>query len=236
MRFGVIKTLVENKLIESFKQDSLKTDMRLFNRKLLKNKDFCKMMSIYDNLNENKGLDKETSRYLVDDLFFEFNKLKLSEQTLKFIKSWTKDIVVENKYEIIDNLLYIDLSNPEKKSLAKKSVVESLSKTKPIVEGKKSNVPISSLLKIANSTAEKYLDNLNESERNSVKEILTSNDENLKTKFTELKETAIQKIETIISESDEELTKVLVETKERLSNVKPSKKEYIKLLNLTQNL
>ena len=236
MKFGVIKTLVENKLIESFRQDSLKSDMNLFNKKLLKNKDFCKMMSIYDNLNENKGLDKETSRYLVDDLFFEFNKLKLSEQTLNFIKSWTKDIVVENKYEIIDNLLYIDLSNPEKKSLAKKSVVESLSKTKPIVEGTKSNVPISSLLKIANSTAEKYLDNLNESERNSVKEILTSNDENLKTKFTELKETAIQKIDTIISESDEELTKVLVETKERLSNVKPSKKEYIKLLNLTQNL
>jgi succinate dehydrogenase flavin-adding protein (antitoxin of CptAB toxin-antitoxin module) len=236
MKFGVIKTLVENKLIESFRQDSLKSDMNLFNKKLLKNKDFCKMMSIYDNLNENKGLDKETSRYLVDDLFFEFNKLKLSEQTLSFIKSWTKDIVVENKYEIIDNLLYIDLSNPEKKSLAKKSVVESLSKTKPIVESKKSNVPISSLLKIANSTAEKYLDNLNESERDSVKEILTSNDENLKTKFTELKETAIQKINTIISESDEELTKVLVETKERLSNVKPSKKEYIKLLNLTQNL
>ena len=236
MKFGVIKTLVENKLIESFRQDSLKSDMSLFNKKLLKNKDFCKMMSIYDNLNENKGLDKETSRYLVDDLFFEFNKLKLSEQTLNFIKSWTKDIVVENKYEIIDNLLYIDLSNPEKKSLAKKSVVESLSKTKPIVESKKSNVPISSLLKIANSTAEKYLDNLNESERNSVKEILTSNDENLKTKFTELKETAIQKIDTIISESDEDLTKVLVETKERLSNVKPSKKEYIKLLNLTQNL
>ena len=236
MKFGVIKTLVENKLIESFRQDSLKSDMNLFNKKLLKNKDFCKMMSIYDNLNENKGLDKETSRYLVDDLFFEFNKLKLSEQTLNFIKSWTKDIVVENKYKIIDNLLYIDLSNPEKKSLAKKSVVESLSKTKPIVESKKSNVPISSLLKIANSTAEKYLDNLNESERDSVKEILTSNDENLKTKFTELKETAIQKINTIISESDEELTKVLVETKERLSNVKPSKKEYIKLLNLTQNL
>ncbi len=29
MRFGVIKTLVENKLVESFKKDSLKTDMDL---------------------------------------------------------------------------------------------------------------------------------------------------------------------------------------------------------------
>lgn len=236
MKFGVIKTLVENKLIESFKEDSLKSDMSLFNKKLLKNKDFCKMMSIYDNLNENKGLDKETSKYLVDDLSTEFNKIKLSEDTINFIKSWTKNIVLENKYETIDDLLYSDLTKPEKKSVAKKKIVENLSIPKTIVEGKKPNIPISSLLKIANSTAEKYLNNLNESERNSVKEILSSNDENLKTKFDELKESAIQRIDTLISESDEELTKVLVETKERVSNVNPSKKEYIKLLNLTKNL
>jgi hypothetical protein len=92
------------------------------------------------------------------------------------------------------------------------------------------------MLKVANKTAEKYLENLTESERNSVKEILMADDENLKTKFTELKETAIKKIDTLISESDEELTKVLLETKERLTNVKHSKKEYIKLMNLTQNL
>jgi len=236
MRFGVIKTLVENKLVESFKNDTLKNDMYLFNKKLLKNKDFVKMMSIYDNLNENKGLDKETSNYLVEDMVSEFRNLKLSESTNKFIKSWTKDIVLENKYETIDDLLYGDLIKPEKKSIAKKKIVESLTKIKPIVENKTPKVPISSMLKVANKTAEKYLENLTESERNSVKEILTSNDENLKVKFTELKETAIQKIDTLISESDEDLTKVLLETKDRLTNVKPSKKEYIKLMNLTQNL
>jgi hypothetical protein len=236
MRFGVIKTLVENKLVESFKNDTLKNDMYLFNKKLLKNKDFVKMMSIYDNLNENKGLDKETSNYLVEDMVSEFRNLKLSESTNNFIKSWTKDIVLENKYETIDDLLYGDLIKPEKKSIAKKKIVESLTKIKPIVENKTPKVPISSMLKVANKTAEKYLENLTESERNSVKEILTSNDENLKVKFTELKETAIQKIDTLISESDEDLTKVLLETKDRLTNVKPSKKEYIKLMNLTQNL
>ena len=236
MRFGVIKTLVENKLVESFKNDTLKNDMYLFNKKLLKNKDFFKMMSIYDNLNENKGLDKETSNYLVEDMVSEFRNLKLSESTNNFIKSWTKDIVLENKYETIDDLLYGDLIKPEKKSIAKKKIVESLTKIKPIVENKAPKVPISSMLKVANKTAEKYLENLTESERNSVKEILTSNDENLKVKFTELKETAIQKIDTLISESDEDLTKVLLETKDRLTNVKPSKKEYIKLMNLTQNL
>jgi len=236
MRFGLIKTLVENKLIDSFVKGTLKTDMRLFERKLLKNSDFCKLMSIYDNLKENKELDKETATYLVDDLSNEFRQIKLSENTVSFVKSWTKDIVLENKYKTIDELFYGDLLKPEKKSIAKKSIVESLGKKPIIKENKSSNVPISSMLKVANKTAEKYLENLTESERNSVKEVLTSNDENLKTKFTELKETAIQKIDTLISESDEELSKVLLETKERLKNVKHSKKEYIKLMNLTQNL
>jgi len=236
MRFGIIKTLVENKLVESFKNDALKTDMYLFNKKLLKNKDFVKMMSIYDNLNENKGLDKETSNYLVEDMVSEFRNLNLSESTNKFIKSWTKDIVLENKYETIDDLLYGDLIKPEKKSIAKKKIVESLTKTKPIVESKTPKVPISSMLKVANKTAEKYLENLTESERNSIKEILTSKEEDLKSKFDELKENAVQKIELLISESDEELKNVLVETKERITNSKSSKKEYIKLLSLTQNL
>ena len=42
MRFGINKPLVENKLVESFKNETLKTDMYLFNKKLLKNKDFVK--------------------------------------------------------------------------------------------------------------------------------------------------------------------------------------------------
>jgi succinate dehydrogenase flavin-adding protein (antitoxin of CptAB toxin-antitoxin module) len=236
MKFGVIKTLVENKLIDSFVKGTFKKDIKLFETKLLKNSNFCKLMSIYDNLNENKGLDKETSIYLIDNLSNEFTKIKLSENTLKFVKKWTKDIVLENKYEKIDTLLYSDLLTPEKKSIAKKSIVESLGEKQKIKESKSPKVPISSMLNVANKTAKKYLENLNESDRNSVKEILTSNDESLKTKFTELKETAIQKIDTLISESDEELTKVLVETKERLTNVNPSKKEYIKLMSLTQNL
>ncbi len=164
-----------------------------------------------------KWLDKETSNYLVEDMVSEFRNLKLSESTNKFIKSWTKDIVLENKYETIDDLLYGDLIKPEKKSIAKKKIVESLTKTKPIVESKTPKVPISSMLKVANKTAEKYLENLTESERNSIKEILTSKEENLKSKFDELKENAVQKIDTLISESDEELKNVLIETKERIT-------------------
>ena len=236
MRFGVIKTIVENKLIKSFGENTLKEDMRLFNNKLLKNKDFCNLMSIYNNLSENKSLDKETANYLVDDMISEFNKIKLGESTLKFIKSWTNGIVLENNYKSIDDLLYGDLLIPEKKSVARKNIVESLNKEKTIVESKSPKVPISTILKVANSTAKKYIESLNESDKNKVLEIVKMNDKELTEKFNKLKTETISKLDTLINESEEDLKKVLTETKEKITLVKETKEEYIKLLSLRDNL
>lgn len=236
MRFGVIKTIVENKLINSFAEKTLKEDIRLFNNKLLKNKDFCNLMTIYDNLNENKSLDRETANYLVDDMISEFNKIKLSESTLKFIKSWTHGVVFENNYKSIDDLLYGDLLVPEKKSIARKNIVESLSKEKTIVENKSPKVPISTILKVANSTAKKYIDSLTESDRDKVLEIVKMNGTELSEKFNKLKTETIEKIDTLIGESEEDLKKVLTETKDKISSVKETKEEYMKLLSLRDSL
>jgi len=236
MRFGVIKTLVESKLVNSFKKNNLKEDMRLFNNKLLKNKDFCKLMSIYDNLNENKGLDKESANYLIDDLIKEFNSVKLNESTLRFIKSWTNDVVKENKYSTIDDLIYGDSIKPEKKSIARKQIVESLNKIAVIKESKTPKVPISTLVKVANNTAKKYLETLTESDRQKVLEVISVDEKTLKSKFEDLKENTISKLNNLINESDEDLNKRLVETKDKIQNTPISKDEYVKLWKLNQNL
>ena len=47
MRFGVIKTLVENKLIKSFVDKQLDKDMKFFRSELLENKSF-KRLWIYN--------------------------------------------------------------------------------------------------------------------------------------------------------------------------------------------
>lgn len=236
MRFGVIKTLVESKLVNSFKKNNLKEDMRLFNNKLLKNKDFCKLMNIYDNLNENKGLDKESANYLIDDLIKEFNSVKLNESTLRFIKSWTNDVVKENKYSTIDDLIYGDSIKPEKKSIARKQIVESLNKIAVIKESKTPKVPISTLVKVANNTAKKYLETLTESDRQKVLEVISVDEKTLKSKFEDLKENTISKLNNLINESDEDLNKRLVETKDKIQNTPISKDEYVKLWKLNQNL
>jgi arsenate reductase-like glutaredoxin family protein len=233
MRFGVIKTLVENKLVKSFAEKKLSKDMKFFKNTILEDKSFKRLYFIYDTLKENKGLDKETATYMVDDLVNEAKSLNLNEDTLNKIKKWTLSVVKENNYTKVDDLIYGDTLNPEKKSIAKKEIVESLTK-KPIVKEDKKIVPIKTMLKIANNNVQKALEELNESEREKVISLLKS--EPSKEEFESLKESTINKLDSLINESDEDLKKVLSETKEKVVSSNYSKKEFVKLTQLNQGL
>jgi hypothetical protein len=233
MRFGVIKTLVENKLVKSFVDNKLDKDMKFFKNELLENKSFKRLYFIYDTLKENKSLDKETAEYLVDDLSREVKSIKLTENFINKITKWTKGIVKENNYAMIDDLVYGDDLKPEKKSIAKKNIIESLVK-QPVVKESKKVVPISTMLKIANSNIEKTLSELNESDRQEV--ISTLKKKPTKEEFESIKESTIQKIEKLISESDEEIKQTLVETKNRIKSTEFNKKEFIKLEQLNKGL
>jgi arsenate reductase-like glutaredoxin family protein len=233
MRFGVIKTLIENKLVKSFAEKKLSKDMKFFKNTILEDKSFKRLYFIYDTLKENKGLDKETATYMVDDLVNEAKSLSLNETILNKIKKWTLSVVKENNYTKVDDLIYGDTLNPEKKSIAKKEIVESLTK-KPIVKEEKKIVPIKSMLKIANNNVQKALEELNESEKEKVISLLKS--EPSKEEFESLKESTINKLDSLINESDEDLKKVLSETKEKVVSSHYSKKEFVKLTQLNQGL
>ena len=233
MRFGVIKTLVENKLVKSFVDNKLDKDMKFFKNELLENKSFKRLYFIYDTLKENKSLDKETAEYLVDDLSREVKSIKLTENFVNKIAKWTKGIVKENNYTMIDDLVYGDDLKPEKKSIAKKNIIESLVK-QPVVKESKKVIPISTMLKIANNNIEKTLSELNESDRQEV--ISTLKKKPTKEEFESVKESTIQKLEKLISESDEEIKQTLVETKNKIQSTEFNKKEFIKLEQLNNGL
>jgi hypothetical protein len=207
--------------------------MRFFKDEILSESSFKRMFFIYDTLCENKDLDKETAQYLVDDLSNEVKSTKLSESLLNKLSKWTKGIVKENKYTVIDDLMYGDDLKPEKKSIAKKSIVESLTK-KPVIKESKKVIPISTMLKIANTNIEKTLQELNESDRIQIIEFIKYNP--TKDEFESLKESTIQKIEKLILESNEEIKSSLIETKNKISQSNFNKKEFLKLKELNSGL
>ena len=106
MKFGIIKTLVENKLVKSFVDKKLDKDMKFFKNELLENKSFKRLYFIYDTLKENKSLDKEIAEYMVDDLSKEVKSIELTENFTNKILKWAKGVIKENNYTTIDDLFY----------------------------------------------------------------------------------------------------------------------------------
>ena len=192
-------------------------------------------MSVYDNLSENKNVDKETATFIVDDLVSEFKKIKLKESTKKYIDKWTKNITETSNYSLIDNLLYLGINEIDEKTKSKKLVIESLIK-KQVDKKDSPKLPISMILNVANQKANEFLQNLDESDRTKVLEIIKLDDSSLNENFEKLKESTLSKIDGLINESEGELKNTLIETKNRISISESNKKEYIKLLDLNKSL
>lgn len=232
MKFGIIKSLVESKLIKSFGNNTLTNDLKILNKFLKEEKNFKELMYVYDTLSEQKGLDKETATYFVEEIKSKSSGKKLSDNFLKRFKSWTKEIVTENHYENIDDFLFSDLKEIDKVAKSKKNIIESISKTKVVESKSEKNLPISSILKIANQNIQKHLETLSESERNEVIDFV----KNGKDKFEFLKQQTIEKLEQMMEGSEQSLKSNLLETKNRLSNTEYSKEELTKLVKLNKGL
>lgn len=232
MKFGIIKSLVESKLIKSFGNNTLTNDLKILNKFLKEEKNFKELMYVYDTLSEQKGLDKETATYFVEEIKSKSSGKKLSDNFLKRFKNWTKEIVTENHYENIDDFLFSDLKEIDKVAKSKKNIIESISKTKVVESKSEKNLPISSILKIANQNIQKHLETLSESERNEVIDFV----KNGKDKFEFLKQQTIEKLEQMMEGSEQSLKSNLLETKNRLSNTEYSKEELTKLVKLNKGL
>jgi hypothetical protein len=233
MKFGELKTLVENKLTSSFANKELRNDVKIFKKILKEDSSFAKMMNNYDVLNENKGLSNDVASFLFDETISETKFLKIKESTINKIKNWAKGIKSENNYKNIDDFIFSKSVTVEEKFQIKKTIVEGL--TKKIVKKDSPNVPISMLVNAANNTIKKHIESLNEEDKTKVLQVLKS-DETLKENYNSLKENTIKKIETLISESDDSVKNVLVETKNKIEKTEYSKQEYLKLLTLSEGL
>jgi hypothetical protein len=233
MRFGVIKTIVENRFIKFFGTKEQKKDFKLFESILLKDDAFKRLFFIYDTLKENKKLDRTEAEYLIEDLTKEAKSLSISEKSKSLTENWKKSVVLENRYTIIDDLIYGDALVPEKKSIAKKQIVEGLMKEK-ISESKKPSIPLKSFVKLANKNVENLLESLPESDKKQVMEVLKKS--NSKELFEELKKDTLDKIKILSENNDTEFVSVLNEIQTKIENTNYTKKEYYKLYELNKNL
>ena len=242
-KFGIIKSKLLTKLTESYANEN-KAEIKDILTTIKENKDFKEMYLFYEEI-ENKYIDdKETAQLFVEGVI---NILKQQVGDLSnFCTSLNKMINVEsiNENEIynsLDTLTENDsLSNIEKKVKSKKKLVEHLTTKKEIKESKDSTlIPNENLLNavLTNNFNVLYSNTLSEQQKEELKNILSLSQEELLTKTTELKESIINQVSTLISESNEtDLSTKLMKVKDEVNEMFPSKLNYYRLTELKNGL
>lgn len=238
MKFGIIKSKIEKVLLESYANNTFKDEIKTFNYLVLDNKNLSKLYYLYDELNSNKGLNESVAKdYINESIKIYENTLnKITESDLRKLNIWLSDVKCNNIYEHVDNVFNLDVLNIESNINAKKVVVESLKKT-PVKKQEPVNIPISTMVKVANKTITNYVENLTESEKQELTKLLKEDDKELKQKFQFLKESLLTKLENMkSSESDVTIQSRINETLTKVSSEKYDKLTYFKLKNLNENL
>ena len=242
-KFGVLKTKILKKLTESYSNKN-KGEVKDILNTIKENKDFKEMYLFYEEIENKYFDDKEIAKLYVEEI-----QSVLKDKSDK-IASFSKDLNTKLKdVEINENELYSNLdllvqsenlSNVDKKIIAKKKLVEHLTTKKEIVKKEETQlVENENLLYavLANNFNVLYNNSLNESQKKELQGILSLSDEDLEVKIGDLKESILGQVGNILSESkDGDLTGKLTKVKDEVNEMKSSKFNYYRLVQLKNGL
>jgi hypothetical protein len=232
MTFGKIKSIIENNLFESYKDEKeFKKSLKEFKHNVLNNKNMSKLYSLYDQLSTPQGLNESDAKdFLEEGISLIQNLLP----NIKLPKTLSENI--KNKYSDIDALVYTNKLNLLERVNSKKNITSVLvSKTNIVKES--INLPLKSMVNIANQTLSNYVDNLDETSKKEFIQLMSEDTKSLEGKFETIRESAISKLNSILEKEEElELKTKLSETIDRLKTEKFDQLNFLKLKNLEESI
>jgi predicted RND superfamily exporter protein len=232
MTFGQIKSLIEKNLIESYKSEKeFKKSLKEFKHNVLNNKHMAKLYSLYDQLSTPQGLNESDAKNFLEE---GVNLIQQILPNIKLPKTLSENI--ENKYSDIDSLVYSNKLNLLERVNSKKNITNVLTSNEtPIKESV--NLPLKSMVSIANQTLQKYVDTLDESSRKEFIQLISEDIETLENKFETIRESAITKLNLMLEKEQEfELKTKLSETIDKLKTEKFDQLNFLKLKNLEESI
>lgn len=241
INFGILKSKIENRLTESYGKDTLKKDLVQFKKLVLENKNISKLYYLYDDLSSKKGLNES----IVDDYInscitiYENSINKITTKNITEIQKWVGSIQCENEYKNIDSLFSNNLTKLEEKIQSKKIIKESLleKNNEVVLENLITNVSMKSLVNIANKTIKNHISNLNESEQNELKVLLSTPKETLIENYSKIKDEVVSKLKTTKStETDNETLGKIDEVIKKVTTESFNEVNYYKIKKLNENL
>jgi len=233
MTFGQIKSIIENNLLESYKNEQeFKKSLKEFKHNVLSNKNMSKLYSLYDQLTTPQGLTENDAKDFLDEGIHLIQKLIPTIKTPKTVNE-----NVENKYSDVDALVYTNKLDLMERLKSKKTLIQTLTSNKKETVKETINIPLKSMVSIANQTLNSYLESLDEAAKKEFIQLMSEDTSLLKTKFDDLRESAINKLTTLLeSEQEFEIKTKLSETIDRLKVEKFDQLNFLKLKNLEESI
>lgn len=237
MKFGLLKSKIEKQLLESYTTGEFKSEMKYFKKLVLENKSISKLFYLYDELSSNKGMsDSIVNDYINECVtIYENTVNKISKSHIDNLNFWVQGTQSENLYESVDNLFANDILSIENKIKSRKTISESL-KRPAEVQKETIQLPISTMVNLANNTINNYIQNLNESDRQELIKFLSMDDSDLEKNYSVVKEEVIGKLQTIQKECDIETSNRIDETIIKIQSEKFDKLSYFRLKGLKESL
>jgi hypothetical protein len=232
MTFGQIKSLVEQNLIESYKNEKeFKKSLKEFKHNVLNNKHMAKLYSLYDQLSTPQGLNESDAKDFLDE---GINLIQQILPNIKLPKTLSENI--ENKYSDIDSLVYTNKLNLLERINSKKNITNVLTSNNNTIK-ESINIPLKSMVTIANQALHKYIETLDESSKKEFIQLISEDTKTLEDKFETIRENTIKKLNSILEKEQEvELKTKLSETINKLKSEKFDQLNFLKLKNLEESI
>jgi hypothetical protein len=232
MTFGIVKSLIEKNLLESYRNENeFKRTIREFKHNVLSNKAMSKAYAIYDQLSSPQGISEQDAKFFIEEGVSLLNKILPS---IKLPKSFSQEI--ENKYSDIDTLVYNQGIDLIERVNAKKNILKVITSVKENIK-ENINIPISSMVAVANQTVNNYILNLDENSKKEFFQIVSEDTKSLESKFETIRESAISKLEVLQNnEESQDIKSKISETINRVKSEKFDQLNFLRLKNLEESI
>jgi polyhydroxyalkanoate synthesis regulator phasin len=205
--------------------------MNEFHQNVLTNKSISKLYSLYDDLTSEKGMSEPDAKEYLEE------GVKLIQTILsssKLPKSSSKSI--NNKYSDLDTIVYTKTLNISERIQSKKNLVDTL-KRSPNKVNESINIPLKSMVSVANQTLKSYIDTMDETSKKDFLKVIKGNPKELETEFTTIKESAITKLQTILEgESEVDLKTKISETIDKIKGEEFNQMNYVRISSLEKSI
>jgi len=232
MKFGRVKTIIENNLSESVKDKKIfKENIKNFKKHILKDKNLSKLYVLYGDLSKPKGLTESEAKIYLDE-GIDWAKKLINKSKIPVILNKLDN----NEYENIDKLVYESTKSVDELIEIKKNILNIL--TQPIkINENKINLPISSMVKIVNTKVNEYVNSLNEETKKEILALLKEDKNKLNDDFKLLKSDTEKKlVELSLTETNAEVKTKLLKAIDKVKSDKFDILNYYEIKNLNKSL